>query len=396
MLYGESVMKLTFFSNVMSHHQKPFCEEMYQALGDSFRFVVMKNIKEERKQLGYSTYEGEVIPYLINVSHSEENYERAKQLASESDVVIFGSGHPDLLQERLAQNQLTFLYTERLFKRGRLALLRKDIRKNMEVRYRIPSQKSNFYMLSASAFTPYDLSLINSFSHRCYRWGYFPQFLTYEAGELSAKKKHDIPRLLWVGRMIDWKRTKDALQVAKKLRDCGYRFQLDIIGTGVLESKLKAYVAKNKLENCVTFLGSMPPEQVRTYMEEANIFLFTSNKREGWGAVLNEAMNSGCVCVANSVIGSAPYLIEDQKNGFLYRGQKSFYRTVKSLLDHPECWTLVSKAAYQTLERVWNVSTAASRFLESANALLSNRQIPHYENGPMSKAPIMKNNWYKG
>lgn len=389
-------MKLTFFSNVMSHHQKPFCEEMYQKLGDDFRFVVMKNIKEERKKLGYSTYEGETIPYLINVSHSKENYDLAKKLATDSDVVIFGSGHPDLLAERISRNKLTFLYTERLFKRGRLSLLRPDIKKNLLVRYQVPGKLSNFYMLSASAFTPYDLSLLNCFQGKCYRWGYFPAFLTYEDGVLSSKKKHDILKLLWVGRMIDWKRTADALKVAKKLRDNGYRFQLDVIGTGVLEEKLKAYVRKNKLENCVTFLGSMPPEQVRSYMEEANIFLFTSNKREGWGAVLNEAMNSGCVCVANSVIGSAPYLTDDGENGLLYHGISDFYQKVKNLLDHPDEWNQMGQKAYETLKGEWNVSTAASRFIETAEALLLDQEIPHYESGPMSLAPIIKNNWYKG
>lgn len=389
-------MKLTFFSNVMSHHQKPFCEEMYQKLGDSFRFVVMKNIKEERKALGYSTYEGETIPYLINVSHSKENYDLAKKLAIDSDVVIFGSGHPELLAERIAQNKLTFLYTERLFKRGRFALLRPDIRKNMAVRYQEPSKQSNFYMLSASAFTPYDLELLHSFQGKCRKWGYFPQFLTYGEGELSAKKKHNTVQILWVGRFIDWKRTVDALKVAKKLRSQGYQFRFHLIGTGVLEGTLKNYVKKNKLEDCVTFLGSMPPEKVRQYMEEANIFLFTSNKREGWGAVLNEAMNSGCVCVANSVIGSAPYLVKDGENGFLYRGKKSFYQKVKYLLDHPEVWENISQKAYQTLEKEWNVSTAVNRFLQTAVAFLSEEEPPHYESGPMSDAPTIKNNWYKG
>ncbi len=389
-------MKLTFFSNVMSHHQKPFCEEMYHKLGDDFRFVVMKNIKEERKKLGYSTYEGETIPYLINVSRSKENYDLAKQLATDSDVVIFGSGHPDLLAQRVAQNKLTFLYTERLFKRGRFSLLRPDIRNNLKVRYQMPGKNSNFYMLSASAFTPYDLSLLNCFSEKCYRWGYFPEFLTYEEGALCAKKKHDIPRLLWVGRMIDWKRTIDALKVAKKLQKQGYQFQLDIIGTGVLEDKLKAYTKKNKLENCVTFLGAMPPEKVRNYMEEANIFLFTSTKREGWGAVLNEAMNSGCVCVANSVIGSAPYLVEDGKNGLLYSGISDFYQKVKFLLDHPQRWEEMGQQAYETLRLEWNVDVAVNRFLVGAMLLLTKGEIPHVKTGPMSPAPIIKNNWYKG
>ncbi len=389
-------MKVTFFSNVMSHHQKPFCERMYQRLGDDFRFVVMKNIKEERKKLGYSTYEGEQIPYLINVSHSPEHYQLAKQLAIESDTVIFGSAHPELLAERISQNKLTFLYTERLFKRGRLSLLRPDIRRNLKIRYQQTGNHSNFYMLSASAFTPYDLSLLNCFLGKCYRWGYFPEFLTYEAEALFAKKKHDIPKLLWVGRMIDWKRTADALKVAKKLCRQGYQFQLDIIGTGVLEEKLKACVVKNRLEHCVTFLGAMPPEKVRNYMEEANIFLFTSNKREGWGAVLNEAMNSGCVCVVNSVIGAAPYLVENGKNGLLYRGTADFYQKVKGLLEHPEDWEKMGQQAYETLRLEWNVDVAVNRFLKAAELLLTEGTVLTVQDGPMSLAPMIKDNWYKG
>ena len=41
--------------------------------------------------------------------------------------------------------------------------------------------------------------------------------------------------------------------------------------------------------------------------------------QEGWGAVLNEAMNSGCACIASHAIGSAGFLIEHGENGFVYR-----------------------------------------------------------------------------
>ena len=34
-------------------------------------------------------------------------------------------------------------------------------------------------------------------------------------------------------------------------------------------------------------------------MEKADIFLFTSDRREGWGAVANEAMNSACALVVS-------------------------------------------------------------------------------------------------
>ena len=49
-------------------------------------------------------------------------------------------------------------------------------------------------------------------------------------------------------------------------------------------------------------------------MEKSEIFLFTSDKGEGWGAVLNESMNSACAVVASHAIGSVPFLLKDGEN----------------------------------------------------------------------------------
>ena len=53
-----------------------------------------------------------------------------------------------------------------------------------------------------------------------------------------------------------------------------------------------------------------------------------SGRKEGWGAVVNEAMSSGCAVVADAEAGSVPYLIENSKDGFIYRKPKR-QRTVR-------------------------------------------------------------------
>ena len=43
---GGDSMKVTFYSNFLTHHQVPFCLEMQKRLGDNFKFVwTMKWIK---------------------------------------------------------------------------------------------------------------------------------------------------------------------------------------------------------------------------------------------------------------------------------------------------------------------------------------------------------------
>lgn len=89
--------------------------------------------------------------------------------------------------------------------------------------------------------------------------------------------------ILWVGRLLEWKHPDDALQVAKRLKVAGYVFTMNIIGTGALEQKLKDMIEQYQLNDCVHMLGPMPPESVREYMESSQIFLFTSDRNEGWG-----------------------------------------------------------------------------------------------------------------
>ena len=86
-----------------------------------------------------------------------------------------------------------------------------------------------------------------------------------------------------------------------------------------MEVKLSKMIIDEGLSNNVKILGSMSPEKVREYMEQSEIFLFTSDREEGWGAVLNEAMNSACAVVASDAAGSTNFLVVDGENGFLYK-----------------------------------------------------------------------------
>ena len=70
----------------------------------------------------------------------------------------------------------------------------------------------------------------------------------------------------------------------------------------------------------------------------SHIHLFTSNHLEGWGAVVNEAMNSGCAEVGNSQVGAIPYLIKHKQNGLIYKegSYEDFLACVLSLFEEKE------------------------------------------------------------
>ena len=305
-----------------------------------------------------------------------------------ADIVIFGSCPDELIQMRMKVNKLSFLYTERFLKKGVWRRFIPKTRKKMMERIGYYRDK-NIYVLCASAYASYDLSLIGYPVGKCFKWGYFPETKKYEDINKILDTKIS-SSILWVGRFLEWKHPEIPILIAKDLKRDGYTFQLNILGSGKMETKLRQMIKKYHLQDCVFLRGAMDPEDVRRYMENSEIFLLTSNWYEGWGAVLNEAMNSACGVVASHATGSAPFLIDNGENGLVYMNGKfeDLLNKVKYLLDHPNNCHLYGAQAYQTISNLWNAEIAADRLLILSSELLHNEiQVNKiYANGPCSLA----------
>ncbi len=378
-------MKIAFFSNYLTHHQIPFCEEMCKLSDVEFTFVSTMEMEEDRKTGGWALekeYDYELKAWL-----SEEAHGKAMALAANCDVMITGSAPEAYVKHRMANhpNPLTLRYSERIYKGGRWRVLSPRgamLRLRTYFRY----IRKPLFMLCASAYTAGDLAMLGSYLGRCFRWGYFPETKQYDdlTALLEEKKENSI---LWAGRLLSLKHPEKAVEVARRLKEDGIDFHLNIIGIGPMEERIRSLIAEHQLEDRVSMLGTMTPEQVRCHMEESEIFLFTSDQQEGWGAVLNESMNSGCAVVADGRIGSVPFLIQDGENGYSYNGIDELYARVKKLLDEPETARKMGIAAYETVTGRWCAREAAKRIYRLSENLLSGKKIFEAD-GPCSKAPI--------
>ena len=124
-------------------------------------------------------------------------------------------------------------------------------------------------------------------------------------------------------------------------------------------------------------------------MEQSQIFLFTSDYGEGWGAVLNESMNSGCAVIASCAAGSTPYLIRHGENGLSYSNcdTDALYGHIKYLLEHPEAQNIMGRAAYESILSEWNADVAATRLVQLAECILQGDEpMELFSNGPCSRA----------
>ena len=385
-------MRIVLCSNFLNHHQLPFCLAM-QELGVDFTFVATTPVNDERIALGYHDM-NKAYPFVLRTYEGPDQMEKALDLCTECDAVILGSAPQKLIVRRLREGKLTFQYSERIYKKGRSFRPRHIAA--MIYHYGRHCRKP-YYMLCASAYTACDFRKTFSFFGKTYKWGYFPKAYEYNVNQLMGSKFCDgRASILWVGRLLELKHPEAALEVARRLKADGYDFTMDFIGIGPLEAALKRMTAENRLDDRVNFLGSMSPEQVRTHMENARLFLFNSDFEEGWGAVLNEAMNSGCAVVASHAIGAVPFLLRDGDNGCVYRSGDcgELYEKVRYLLDHPEACREMGRRAYETIDRTWNARVAAKRLVDAVSFYQRNRTLPECDAGPLSRARGLRNDWY--
>ena len=377
------IKSFVFVSNFLNHHQLPFCLEMVKLFNGGFYFIATEPIHEERLVMGYVDMNN-LYPFVLKSYESSCAYNEAKNLCYNSDVVMIGSAPDDFIKKRIKEDKLTFKYTERIFKKGRWRILDPRVTLNLLLRHTQYFNK-RVYLLSASAYAAGDFSMVGAYQRKCYKWGYFPKVTYASHEEIMAKKNNSKLAILWAGRFKKWKHPEKALIAAKYLFDNGINFRMTFIGGGEMEDYIKLLTTKYKLDTYVDFTGYQTPEVVRESMKKSDIFLFTSDYQEGWGAVLNEAMNSGCAVVCSNAIGSVPYLIKDNVNGMVYKNNdiNDLKNKVLLLARDSEIRKKISINAYEAICDLWSPCVAAKRLLELSEALIYDDKVfRQYIDGP--------------
>lgn len=388
-------LKISFISNYLTHHQIPFSNCMYKLLGDDFHFISTSKMEDERIAGGWdidSKYDYEIKSYVDDISNQQ-----AKKIILESEVVIIGSASKEISDFVYKNCKLVFIYSERILKNGRLHFLSPRAIRNMSMlKKKINNQKT--YLLCASAYTAGDYLLFNLFRKKSFKWGYFPETIRYNTAELLKKKKSEKLKILWCGRLIDWKHCDDAIKAVSILKKQYSNFELRIIGDGPEKEKLENLIRECGLADNVIIKGTVQYNYVRKYMEESNVFLFTSDFNEGWGAVVNEAMNSGCAVIASHAAGSVPYLIENGVNGYIYKSGDvhELHLKLEYLMNNRKLAEKAGLNAYDTIVNKWNANVAAERFLQLAIAADKDRYVDIFDSDICSRAGFISDNWYKG
>lgn len=377
-------MTIVFFSNVLNNHQVALCDELYRLHNGNFYFVETSQLNAARKAMGFKQFER---PYLIQTTLNEEYKRKAEQLAITADVAIMGAESYSYLKLRINNsNGVTFSCSERWLKKGIKNILSRTIIKQF-ILYLTKGYKRRWYMLGSSAYQANDMRQLKIFKNRVFKWGYFPK---YSDSEILLQNNDRKVRILWVASLIPLKHPEMIINLAELLLKNNKDFEITMIGDGEMTQKIKMMRDKTPgLTNRVIMKGYIPNKDVMEEMSRSDIFCFTSNRLEGWGAVLGEAMASGCCPISSADTGATPFLIRHGKNGFIFKtgNLQDLYKKVVYLIENPIERRQMAKAARETMLKDWNAERAAKEFLSLAEMKLSDGEaMPMESSLPASPA----------
>jgi N-acetyl-alpha-D-glucosaminyl L-malate synthase BshA len=138
---------------------------------------------------------------------------------------------------------------------------------------------------------------------------------------LNLRKSYNIEDkeilILFVGYLDVFKGIFELLEAFFELYENNKNLKLMMVGNGPKETNLKMKVHEKDLENSVIFTGRIPPVDIHSYYQAADIFVLPSYTDAGGPPiVVMEAMACGLPIIGTNV-GGIPEGIEDGMNGFI-------------------------------------------------------------------------------
>lgn len=146
-----------------------------------------------------------------------------------------------------------------------------------------------------------------------------------------------------VGRLESFKGHREAFQALQEVRRTLPRTQIWVLGDGVFERELHAWVAERDMQDCVKFLGFR--RDVRDLMQCFDAQLFPGY-REGTPNTLYEALAVGHAIIASRVDGQAE-ILEDGKTALLFEAGDiaALARLILRVLQEPPLLAALRAAA---------------------------------------------------
>ena len=391
-------MTFVIYTNIVSPHVVPLIEELREKCPNvDVTYIVRGFVEEYTAEINSPKKGWNDFCKLSYVLCEKEDGERAARLLRECDVLYSGFREVEVFEDRCKRGLLTYYGGERWLKP--YALFSRDIHLGtFSLNARLPGilrwmspgyrrmvrrfvrllDSRHFVFLGLGVYAVADFVRLYRLAEgdwRCFfwrpvlqlekklmkpvegvpnicLWGYFVAPTTCTAN-CETKSTSSCLRLLWVGRMMYLKRVDTVIKAVKG----DSRFRLTLLGCGDDEPRLR-HLARG-CDN-VMFHEPEDLQGVRRVMRENDVLVLSSNYREGWGAVVSEAIEEGLKVVGTYEAGSTATMLPE--TNLFHAGDVAGLRKI-----------LLSGKIAAVSPGAWSAKHAAEEFIKDVEARLGKK-----------------------
>lgn len=185
-----------------------------------------------------------------------------------------------------------------------------------------------------------------------------------------TKVAHEIPKLLFVGRLVSQKGIKTLLKIARKLKQ-QIQFELIIVGDGPKRKYMENFCKKNSLYPECVFLGKINQNELAEIYANSDL-LIAPSVSEGMSLSIIEAI--GCnLHVVTSEVSGVTEIVNSTEKGFIVKrnNYKDFTNYIFYYLNINHCCKLnvnsCNNISYQKLENWEIIANKYTNFLNNLN-----------------------------
>ena len=366
-------IKVLFITNILCRHQVGIWDPLSKYPDIDFKYVCTSDPKEEIS-----------VRYKVDgsrdyVIHSRNlNEVELSTLIKTADVIFYGSIEDNRVTPLVENNSKAFMVSENFSKANYKELwLLKGLKRRLSFRRMIKRRLQNVnkdYVFCSSSHLGEDFIIAGAKKDRILKFGYYPPYRFASKEELEAK---DLKSMFYVGREVYWKHPEMAKYAFKLFKKFDPNFRLTVCGKGM-----------NKIfkdEKDISIIEELSNKELLNELIKYSVFIFPSDREEGWGNVLGEALGAGCICFANIEAGSTRYLIQDGVNGFIYRNKRELKKKIRQFLKMDSGnITKIREHAVNDMKTTWSGSFAADRLNVFIHNFVSKEVFKPYKDGPLS------------
>lgn len=313
-------MRLVFWQVGLSPHQLPYIVKLLDdERVDEVVVVAEQAVSEERKKIGWSV---ENIPGLercmVCVSPQDDVIESLLATRTKDSVHLFSGirGFAFIfkcLKMSLAYPVKRALITERpnTFVNGianakplwlhHIRFLLQDLKYAKRISY--------VFAIGSGAAAYW--GRVNK------SWKVFPfMYCVLPHADVEPARLSGPARFLFVGSLSPWKAPLTLVNAfAANVGDGG---ALTFVGDGKERPKVEAAVKKHGLEGRVSIAGFRPLTEVPRWLAQSDVLVLPS-VYDGWGAVVNEALQMGLYVICSDACGASDLLRGDKRLGGVFK-----------------------------------------------------------------------------